>query len=92
MIPSIFLLTLFLKISPPKSPLPNNRHSRYEENEETDRKLRFPNHRQGSFSSQFSDNNENRTRHEQQPLKSPLIGVRDRPRGKSPLAGFLGRK
>ncbi|EIE87196.1 hypothetical protein G6F47_011557 [Rhizopus delemar] len=78
-------------ISPPKSPLPNNRHSRYEENEETDRKLRFPNHRQGSFSSQFSDNNENRTRHEQQPLKSPLIGVRDRPRGKSPLAGFLGR-
>ncbi|KAG1048676.1 hypothetical protein G6F43_008952 [Rhizopus delemar] len=79
-------------ISPPKSPLPNNRHSRYEENEETDRKLRFPNHRQGSFSSQFSDNNENRTRHEQQPLKSPLIGVRDRPRGKSPLAGFLGRK
>lgn len=92
LIPSIFLLTLSLKISPPKSPLPNNRHSRYEENEETDRKLRFPNHRQGSFSSQFSDNNENRTRHEQQPLKSPLIGVRDRPRGKSPLAGFLGRK
>lgn len=92
LIPSTFLLTLSLKISPPKSPLPNNRHSRYEENEETDRKLRFPNHRQGSFSSQFSDNNENRTRHEQQPLKSPLIGVRDRPRGKSPLAGFLGRK
>lgn len=87
LIPSIFLLILSLKISPP-----NNRHSRYEENEETDRKLRFPNHRQGSFSSQFSDNNENRTRHEQQPLKSPLIGVRDRPRGKSPLAGFLGRK
>ncbi|CAO3667579.1 unnamed protein product [Rhizopus stolonifer] len=73
--------------SPSKSPLPN-RHSRYEEDEETDRKMRFPTRRRGSF----NENNNETRRFEQPTLKSPLVGARDRPRGKSPLASFLGRK
>ncbi|ORE17545.1 hypothetical protein BCV71DRAFT_244006 [Rhizopus microsporus] len=72
-------------------PVTPNRLSRYED-EGTERKLRFPNHRKSSFSSQSSENTENKQYYDQQSIKSPLIGARDRPRGKSPLAGFLGRK
>lgn len=69
-------------------------------------KLRFPNllnnrNRRNSFNSQFSDNSEQSydnsdKQHsyqvDQQPMKSPLIGSRDRPRLKSPHSSFLGRK
>ncbi|CEG82625.1 hypothetical protein RMATCC62417_16672 [Rhizopus microsporus] len=72
-------------------PVTPNRLSRYED-EGAERRLRFPNHRKSSFSSQSSENTENKQYYDQQSIKSPLIGARDRPRGKSPLAGFLGRK
>jgi hypothetical protein len=75
-----------------------------EEDRDTGRKLRFPSmmnnrNRRGSFTSQYSDSsdqtfasNNRQQQYDQQSIKSPLIGSRDRPRGKSPLAGYLGRK
>lgn len=75
-----------------------------EEDRDTGRKLRFPSmlnnrNRRGSFTSQYSDSSDQtfgssgrQQQHDQQLIKSPLIGSRDRPRGKSPLAGYLGRK
>ncbi|KAG2228899.1 hypothetical protein BDF21DRAFT_444331 [Thamnidium elegans] len=83
-----------------KSPLP----TRYDDDQEEDtgRKLRFPspnmtrqqNHnRRNSFNSESSDNTFNgRQTYDQSSIKSPLMGSRDRPRGKSPLAGYLARK
>ncbi|KAI9273459.1 hypothetical protein EDC94DRAFT_594947 [Helicostylum pulchrum] len=83
-----------------KSPLP----TRYddEQEEDTGRKLRFPspnmtrqqnNNRRNSFNSESSDNTfSGRQTHDQSSIKSPLMGTRDRPRGKSPLAGYLARK
>ncbi|KAI7898231.1 uncharacterized protein BX663DRAFT_266310 [Cokeromyces recurvatus] len=78
-----------------------------EEQENSVRKLRFPSmlnnrNRRNSFTSQYSDNSEqasytsnsssnsNNRHHDQQSIKSPLIG--SRPRAKSPLSSYLGRK
>lgn len=75
-----------------------------EEDRSAGRKLRFPTmlnnrSRRGSFTSQYSDSsdqtfgsNNRQPQYDQQSIKSPLIGSRDRPRGKSPLPGFVGRK
>ncbi|KAI7875245.1 uncharacterized protein EV154DRAFT_472770 [Mucor mucedo] len=83
-----------------KSPLP----SRYDDEHEEDmsRKLRFPSpnmtrqqNRRNSFNSESSENTfsgSTRQSYDQSSIKSPLIGSRDRPRGKSPLAGYLARK
>ncbi|KAK4513818.1 uncharacterized protein ATC70_005824 [Mucor velutinosus] len=81
------------KAAPSRSPLPS---PRYNAEEEGDKQLRFPTmnmrSRRSSFTSQFSDdsNNDNK-RYDQQSTKSPLIGSRDKPRGKSPLASYLER-
>jgi hypothetical protein len=53
------------------------------------------NNRRNSFNSESSDNTYNSSRqstYDQSSIKSPLMGSRERPRGKSPLAGYLGRK
>ncbi|CAO0792023.1 unnamed protein product [Mucor circinelloides] len=80
-----------------KSPLPSPRYG-VEEEEDDDKRLRFPTmnmrNRRNSFTSQFSDdssNNDTSKRYDQQSIKSPLIGSRDRPRGRSPLASYLER-
>ncbi|GAN09992.1 hypothetical protein MAM1_0310d09525 [Mucor ambiguus] len=77
-----------------RSPLPS---PRYNVEEEDDKQLRFPTmsmgNRRNSFTSQFSDDsssNDNK-RYDQQSVKSPLIGSRDKPRGRTPLASYLER-
>ncbi|OAD07458.1 hypothetical protein MUCCIDRAFT_157738 [Mucor lusitanicus CBS 277.49] len=82
-----------------RSPLPS---PRYNAEEEDDKQLRFPTmnmrNRRSSFTSQFSDDSSNsnhdtskRSSYDQQSIKSPLIGSRDKPRGRSPLASYLER-
>ncbi|KAL9547541.1 hypothetical protein MBANPS3_006116 [Mucor bainieri] len=78
-----------------RSPLPS---PRYNAEEEDDKQLRFPTmnmrNRRSSFTSQFSDDsssNDNSKRYDQQSIKSPLIGSRDKPRGRTPLASYLER-
>lgn len=90
-----------------KSPLPTGRHEDEEENGRKLRfpsssgMMNRPlpnNNRRNSFNSESSENtyassgSTRQQQYDQSSIKSPLMGSRERPRGKSPLAGYLGRK
>ncbi|CEP07535.1 hypothetical protein [Parasitella parasitica] len=79
-----------------KSPLPTPRYSTEDNEEDEEDKLRFPtmnmHSRRRSFTSQYSDSTSSDNRHyDQQSIKSPLIGSRERPKERSPLASYLER-
>ncbi|KAI8643350.1 hypothetical protein BD408DRAFT_401954 [Parasitella parasitica] len=76
-----------------KSPLPSPHYYTEEDDED---KLRFPTmnmrSRRRSFTSQYSDSTGSDNKHyDQQSIKSPLIGSRERPRERTPLASYLER-